>query len=55
MNRPSPDDMKEIMMAELREKNKKLEAENFILWIMFFIFFVFSIIAAISAVYYKLN
>jgi hypothetical protein len=25
MNRPSPDDMKEIMMAELREENKKLK------------------------------
>ena len=28
MNRPSPDDMKEIIMAEQRAKIKKLEKEN---------------------------
>lgn len=28
MNRPSPDDMKEIIMAEQREKIKELEKEN---------------------------
>jgi hypothetical protein len=42
-------------LKKLKEENKKLEAENFILWIMFFIFFVFSVVAAISCVYYKLN
>ena len=41
MNRPSPDDMKQIMMAEKRVKNKKLK-ENIILIIFMIIMVIFT-------------